>query len=131
MWQGVSGICLGRSVTITTQETIAKVLAASLKKGEYKALHCHKLPAHWVPKLLGSDQKWIQHNLSGENNSLSFLWQFVTTDITLVYHVQPEMKSEVWKGSLPYKKAKTVMSAGKMMVYILQDAKGVLLLDYL
>ena len=30
MWQGDSGSCLGRSVTITTQETIAKVLAASL-----------------------------------------------------------------------------------------------------
>ena len=69
MWQGDSGICLGRSVTITTQETIAKVLAASLLKEEYKALYCLKLSAQWVPKLLGSDQKWIQHNLSGENDS--------------------------------------------------------------
>ena len=72
MWQGDSGICLGRPFTITTQETIAKVFAASLCKGEYKALHCFKASAHWVPKLLGSDQKWIQHNLSGENDSLAF-----------------------------------------------------------
>ena len=71
MWQGDSGICLGRSVTITTQETITKVLAASLQEGEYKALHCLKVSAHWVPKLLGSDQKWIQHNLSGKNDSLA------------------------------------------------------------
>ena len=39
--------------------------------------------------------------------------------------------SEVWKGSLPYKKAKTVMSAGRVMVCNLKDAKGVLLLGYL
>ena len=70
MWQGDSGICLGRSVTIT-KETITKVLAASLQEGEYKALHCLKVSAHGVPKLLGSDQKWIQHNLSGENDSLA------------------------------------------------------------
>ena len=41
----------------------------------------------------------------------------MTTDETLVHHFQPEMKSELWKGSLPYKKAKTVMPAGKVTVY--------------
>ena len=71
MLQGDSRSCQGRSVSITTQETIAKVLAASLRKGDYKALHCHKASAHLVPKLLGSDQKWIQHNLSGVNDSLA------------------------------------------------------------
>ena len=55
----------------------------------------------------------------------------MTTDETLVRQFQPEMKSELWKGSLPYKKAKTVMSAAKVMVYILKDAKGKLLLYYL
>ena len=49
MWQGDSGICLGRPVTITT-ETIAKVLAASLLKEECKALYCHKVSAHLIPK---------------------------------------------------------------------------------
>ena len=55
----------------------------------------------------------------------------MTTDETLVHQFQPEMKLELWKGSLLYKKAKTVMSAGKVTVYISQDAKRVLLLDYL
>ena len=91
MWQGDSGSCLGMSVSITTQETIAKVLAASLQKGEYVALHCLKVSAHWVIKLLGSDQKWIQHNLPGENNSISFLWLFMTTDETMVHHFRSEM----------------------------------------
>ena len=116
---GDSGICLGRQVTITTQETIAKVLAASLLKEDYKALYCCEVSAHWVAKLLGTDQKWIQHNLLGKNDSLNFLWQFVMTDETVVHHFQPEMKSELWKSSLPSKKAKTVMSTCKLMVCIL------------
>ena len=52
MWHGDSGICLGRPVTITTQETIAKVLAASLLTEEFKALYCREVAAHWVPKPL-------------------------------------------------------------------------------
>ena len=70
MWKGDSRICL-RPVTITTQETIAKVLSASLLKEEYKALYCREVSVHWVTKLSGSDQKWIQHNLSGEKDSLA------------------------------------------------------------
>ena len=42
-----SGICPGRPVTITTQEIIAKVLAASLLKEEYKALYSREVSAHW------------------------------------------------------------------------------------
>ena len=37
----------------------------------------------------------------------------MTTDETLVHHFQPEVKSELWQGSLPYMTAKTVMSADK------------------
>ena len=50
------------------------------------------------------------------------------------HHFQPEMKQQLeqWKhlGSPPLKKAKTVMSAGKMMASIFWDA-GVFLVDYL
>ena len=59
-----------------------------------------------------------------EERRLSILLQFVTTDETLVHHFQPEMKSELWKGSLPHKNAKTVMSAGKdVVVYIYRMQK--------
>ena len=60
VWKGQLPFLLRRST---------KVLAASLLKDEYKALYCREVSAHWVPKLLGSDQKWIQHNFSGENES--------------------------------------------------------------
>ena len=46
----------------------------------------------YVVKLLGPDEKRIQHNLSGENESLSVLWQSETTNETLVHHFQPETK---------------------------------------
>ena len=52
-------------------------------------------------------------------------------DETWVHHFQPEIKqqSKRWKhlGSPPSKKAKTVMSAGKVMASIFCDAEGVLL----
>ena len=58
----------------------------------------------------------------------------MTIDETLVHHFQPEMnqQSKQWKhlDSPPPKKAKTVMSAGKVMTSIFWDA-GVLLVDYL
>ena len=56
-------------------------------------------------------------NLSGENDSLASsgnLWpQMKPWSIT-----SNQRWSELWKDSLPYKKAKTVMSAGKVTVYI-------------
>ena len=73
---------------------------------------------------LGFEAPWIWSEIDSAQLvrgewQLSFLWQLVTTDETLVHHFQPEMKSELWKGSLSYKKAKTVMSSGKVVVYIL------------
>ena len=115
MWQGDSGLCLGRPVTITTQETIAKVLAASLLKGVQSFILSQAVSS------LGPKAPWIWSEMNSAQlvrgeRQLSILWQFVTTDETLVHHFRTDMKSELWKGSLLYKKAKTVMSAGKMAV---------------
>ena len=73
---------------------------------------------------LGPKVPWIWSEMDSaqlvrEERRLSILLQFVTTDEILVHHFQPEMKSQLWKGSMPYKNAKTVMSAGKdVVVYI-------------
>ena len=71
---------------------------------------------------LGPKAPWIWSEMDSAQLvrgewQLSILWQLVTTDETMVHHFQPEMKSELLKGSLPYKKAKKVMSAGKVTVY--------------
>ena len=70
---------------------------------------------------LGSKAPWTWSEMDSAQLvngewQVSFLWWFVTTDEAWVHHFQPEMKSELWKGSLPSKKAKTVMSAGKVLV---------------
>ena len=78
---------------------------------------------------LGPKAPWIWSEMDSaqlvrEERRFSILLQFVTTDETLVHHFQPEMKSELWKGSLPHKNAKTVMSAGKdVVVYIFIGCK--------
>ena len=91
-----------RSVTVTTQETIAKIhdvvmadrwvmeyyIATELGISQdhihaviHNELHMAKMSAHYVPKLLGLDLKQTQLNMSREN-----LQRFVTMDETWVYH---------------------------------------------
>ena len=76
--------------------------------------------------------KWFWFNMSREKFNFfkvdpnSFLQRFVTMDETWVYHFQPEAVET----SPPPKKAKTVMSAVRVMDSIFWDA-GVLLVDYL
>jgi histone-lysine N-methyltransferase SETMAR len=104
-------------------------------------LHMTKVSARWVPKLLSPDNKRIRFNMSRDNlarfdaNPDKFMKQFVTMDETWVHHFQPEMKeqSKQWKHptSPPPKKAKAVMSAGKVMASVFWDSEGVLLVDYL
>ena len=104
-------------------------------------LEMRKLLARWVPRLLTVDQKHTRCTLSRTNLNLleedpaNFLKRFVTTDEIWVYHFTPEAKqqSKQWKhpGSPPPKKAKTVPSAGKVMVSVFWDADGILLIDYL
>jgi histone-lysine N-methyltransferase SETMAR len=152
----------GRSVTVSTKETIDKIhdmiLADRRIKQRYIAtqlgisqervhaiihneLNMMKVSARWVPKLLGPDNKRIRHNISRDNlarfnmNPEKFIQQFVTMDETWVHHFQPEMKeqSKQWKhptSPVP-KKAKAVVSAGKVIASVFWDAEGVLLVDYL
>ena len=49
----------------------------------------------------------------------------MTMDKTWVHHFQPESKEQ------SPKKAKSVMSAGKVITFIFWDSQGVILVDYL
>ena len=64
-----------------------------------------------------------------------FVKRFVTVDETWVHHFQPKTKqqSKLWKhhGSPAPKKAKSVISARKVMASVFWDSEGVLLIDYL
>ena len=62
VWEGQSPLLLKRPLPRFLQNRCRK-------ESTNLALHCLKASAHSVPKLLGSDQKWIQYNFSGENDS--------------------------------------------------------------
>ena len=63
------------------------------------------------------------------------LRQFVTVDETWIHHYTPELKqqSKQWtaSGECVPKKAKTVLSAGKVMATVFWDSQGIILVDYL
>ncbi|XP_017794503.1 PREDICTED: uncharacterized protein LOC108576094 [Habropoda laboriosa] len=106
-----------------------------------KELGMKKLSARWVPRLLTESLKHIRMQDSQDcldrfkKNTTDFIRRFVTTDETWIHHYTPESKeqSEQWKrsGSPPPKKAKSILSAGKVMASIFWDAKGILLVNYL
>ncbi|UYV77657.1 hypothetical protein LAZ67_15001833 [Cordylochernes scorpioides] len=70
-----------------------------------------------------------------EANPEEFVNRFVTMDETWAHHFTPESKQQSmqWRHSCspPAKKAKTVPTAGKVMVSVFWDSEGVLLLDFL
>lgn len=100
-----------------------------------------KVSARWVPRLLSFEQKRIRLTISRdclemfEADPQDFLNRFVTMDETWVHHYTPESKqqSKQWKkpGEPTPKKAKTILSAGKVMASVFWDAKGVIMVDYL
>lgn len=100
-----------------------------------------KISARWVPRLLTEEQKCNRVEISRENlalfrrNTSDFLRRFITTDETWIHHYIPETKeqSKQWKhsGSPPPKKAKTCVSAGKVMASVFWDYKGIIFIDYL
>lgn len=68
-------------------------------------------------------------------NPKEFLCCFITVDGTWIHHYQPEIKkqSKQWvaSGESALKKAKTVLSVGKVMTTILWDALGIIFIDIL
>lgn len=111
----------------------------------FKILHehlgLHKVSARWVPRLLTPLQKHDRMDVSQQclelfrANKDEFLRRFITTDETWVHHYTPETKeqSKQWveKGEPAPKKAKTVLSAGKVMATVFWDVRGVIFIDYL
>ena len=100
-----------------------------------------KLSARWVPRLLTPDNKRNRETTSEQcltlfkRNPKEFLRRFVTVDETRIHWYTPETKeqSKQWTspGERAPKKAKTVLSAGKVMATVFWDSQGVIYIDYL
>lgn len=113
----------------------------SLHKIIKEDLKLSKVCSRWVPRILTeqhqrqrveSAQKFLELY---ENEGDNLFSRIVTGDETWVHHVTPETKrqSMVWKkkGEPAPKKAKTTLSAGKVMATVFWDNQGILLIDYL
>ncbi|KAL1460741.1 hypothetical protein WDU94_012693 [Cyamophila willieti] len=123
---------------------IAESVGISTERVWY-ILHEHlgmqKLCARWVPRLLTPDQKRQRKDISStcltlfNKNPVDFCRRFVTCDETWIHHYTPETKeqSKQWtsKDEPAPKKAKAVLSAGKVMATVFWDARGVIFVDYL
>ena len=123
---------------------IADIVGISKERTHHilcEVLQMRKLSARWVPRLLSLEQKLTRMTIAEESlalykrNPTEFLRRFVTVDETWIHHNTPETKqqSKQWtaRGEPVPKKAKTVLSAGKVMATVFWDAKGILLVDYL
>ncbi|UYV66979.1 K02A2.6-like, partial [Cordylochernes scorpioides] len=132
---------LDRRMTVRRIEETLGILKTTVDRIMREHFGLRKLSARWVPKLLTPDQKAVKRKLSLNNLALfeanpeEFVNRFVTMDETWAHHFTPESKQQSMQrrhsGSPPPKKAKTVPSAGKVMVSVFWDSEGVLLLDFL
>ena len=123
---------------------IAEIVGISVDRVHnilHEKLEMKKLCARWVPRLLTIDQKRKRHDISQQclsklkRNSQDFWRRFVTVDETWIHHYTPESKqqSKQWTapGECAPKKAKTVLSAGKVMATVFWDSQGIIFIDYL
>lgn len=107
----------------------------------HEILGMRKLSARWVPRLLTPDNKRNRETISEQcltlfkRNPKEFLRRFVTVDETWIHWYTPETKeqSKQWTspGERAPKKAKIVLSAGKVMATVFWDSQGVIYIDYL
>lgn len=107
----------------------------------HEHLNMKKLCARWVPRLLTADQRQRRVDDSSKclelykQNPVEFSRRYITVDETWIHHYTPETKeqSKQWtKGGEPApKKAKSALSAGKVMATVFWDARGVIHVDYL
>lgn len=130
-----------RRITIQAIMNKTGLSHGSVSKIIHDELNMSKVSARWVPRLLTPLQKKNREELSQQ--MLSVLWKdeddffdrLITMDECWVYLYDPETKemSKQWKhsSSPPPKKAKVQKSAGKIMLSVFWDCRGVILTDYL
>jgi len=107
----------------------------------HKELEMKNVCARWVPRSLTIVQKRMRKNISQRCLSTfklfpeDFWLRFVIIEEIWIHHYIPESKqqSKQWTapGECASKKAKTVLSAGKIMAIVFWDYQGIIFIDYL
>lgn len=98
------------------------------------------LCAQWMPKILNDRQKTerfgaaLTHLIRYHNEGDDFLSAIVTGDESWCHHYEPETRRQSlqWKhlNSPPPKKAKAVISSGKVLLTFFFDRQGPLLIEF-
>lgn len=130
-----------RRLKVRELATMTGISAERVGNILHEILGMKKLSARWVPRLLTKEQMRNRMVTSKEclaifqRNPNQFLRRFVTVDETWIHHYTPETKeqSKQWTspGERAPKKAKTVISAGKVMATVFWDSQGIIHIDYL
>ena len=102
----------------------------------HEMLGTRKLSTRWVPRLLTPDNKRNRETTSEQcftlfkRNPKAFLLRFVTVDEIWIHWYTPETKAQWKQWTSPSerdpKKAKTVLSTGKVMTAVFWDSQGVI-----
>ena len=107
----------------------------------HKHLHMRKICARWVPRNLSEVQRLIRHDLSQvllqryEQDPPNFELRLITCDESWLHHYDPETKRQSMEWVAPSNfrphKARAQPSAGKVLLTVFWDSRGVILTDYL
>ena len=130
-----------RRITVRQLAHEVKISVGSVEKIIHDHLHMGKVSARWIPRLLTPFQKQERVECSQalltmcRDNQEDFFDRLITQDETWVHHYDPETKaqSKQWKhfDSPPPKKARVQPSAGKVMLTVFWDQRGVVMMDFL
>lgn len=130
-----------RRITIDQLADILKISSGSIHSILHDQLRLSKVSARWVPRMLTDAHKQSRLNICQQlldrcaDDEDGFFGQIVTGDESWVHYYDPETKrdSMEWKHpeSPPPRKFKVKPSAGKLLLSVFWDARGVLLIDFL
>lgn len=128
-----------RRMTVNNIAERANLSIMSTHRILREQLCMRKITARWVPRLLTPAQKELRvqccRKLLRMTQNDDIVNHLVTVDETWIHHFDPESKvsSMEWRtpGSPSPVKAKVTKSAGKVMLTVFWDAKGVIMTDAL
>jgi [histone H3]-lysine36 N-dimethyltransferase SETMAR len=130
-----------RRIAIEQLADILKISSGSVHTILHDQLRLSKVSARWVPRMLTDVHKQARLNICQQlldrcaDDEDGFFDRIVTGDETWVHYFDPETKraSMEWKHpeSPPPRKFKVKSSAGKLLLSVFWDARGVLLIDFL
>jgi histone-lysine N-methyltransferase SETMAR len=130
-----------RRISVVRIAEATGISPTSVHRILHESLHMNKVSTKWIPRILTPDIKEARVSCAKELLELCdedpsvFFPRIVTGDESWIHHYDPESQAEAreWKhpDSPTPKRPRQAASAGKIMMTVFWDEKGVLLLDFL